>query len=195
MSVKAVRFTKEMKDYFWQHYPYMGQEQFTRNFNALFGTNYKEKSSWARSTANRLGVSSDKAPPGWYKLSELAYLFGVRKEVFQEKAEAGTMAAKKFGSRWYVDEDEVERQKQFYDSKRIKPPWPAMTVQQAAKRLGINPDPFRRLIRAGYVSSVKCGKIYLVKKAHVEWGYNQMLKHGFTKIPWYKMKERMGNEF
>lgn len=192
---KYNRLTTEQKEYFYSNYAVMGRQMFIDSYNELFGTDHN--AVWAKSTAVRLRATSQHfSPPGYYTIKEIAYLFKKTERTIQERILRGTIKAKKFGSKkWFIHEDEVANIAEYYKNEGKRMPWPAMSVSAAAKRLGMTHAGVANIVRRGYIDSIKCGKNTFVKRAHIEWGYNQMLKHGFTKIPWYKMKERMGNEF
>lgn len=182
--------TQEQKAYISQYYVELGPERFCEVYNEMFGTNHGVV--WAKNAAKRLGVSIRDSPPGWYSVSEISYLFGVAEQTVQGRIRSGAIAGKRFGKRkYFIHEDEIPKIQAWYAASKQKLPWPAVSSQQAADTLGMSIQAVVQVIKRGHIDAIKCGKNYMVRKEHIEWGLKQMKLHGFTKIPWYKMRERI----
>ena len=129
------------------------------------------------------------APPGWYTVQEVAYIFGVTPENLHIRIKKGTVKGNKFGgNRYLISEDEMKRLEKYYFETKI--PWPAYTVEEAVKRLGFSSSAsINQPAKRGYIESISIRRNRYVRKSDIEWGLAQMRDKGFTKIPWYKLHE------
>jgi hypothetical protein len=99
-----------------------------------------------------------------------------------------TLKASKFGRRYLILTKEANRLLEQY----TPPPWPAVSIKEASKIIGYTThNSLNSVIGRGYLDSIKVGHVRYVRKDQILWGVEQAKKHGFTKIPWHKCRERM----
>lgn len=176
----------EQVQFYNSKYPEYGPARFVKEYEKVFGISITMNA--AKQRATKLGVTIC-APPGYYTVTEAAYIFGVTRDNILKRIKNKTIAATKKGKRWLIKDDEFDRIAPFYLEK--KTPWPAITVACAAKMLGFSTvNGINDAIGRGTIESVKIGRLNFVRKSDIEWGIRQMKEKGFTKIPWYKLQEQ-----
>lgn len=188
---KRKPFTLEQKNFIIDNYFILGPDAFVLAFNLKYNTNYDRE--WAIKTASRLHCSSKEGQEGYYSAIEAGYLLGVTRTSILARIKLGTIAAtsSRNKGKYFISEDEMDRLIKEKQKTKEPIPWPYYTIKQAQSVLGMsNGGSLYMVIGRGYLDSVKRGSIHYVKKEQIDWGLKQMKDHGFTKIPWYKMKER-----
>ncbi len=185
--------SKEQKAFFADHYALLGPKVFTEQYNKEFGTNYS--GHWAKKTAYRLGYSTySSIPSGFYSIAQVAYLLGCSRQNVNARIRTGSIkvASECKGTKiLFIHEDEMDRLLLEKEKQKEPMPWPAMKMPQACRKLGIEDFSLLGVIKRGNIDAVMRGGCWYVRKEHVMWGYDQMVKHGFVSIPWYKMRERL----
>lgn len=181
-----MNISPEEKEFYDAKYPEYGPKRFVKEYEKVFGVPITLDA--AKQRACKLGVTVY-APPGYYTVTEAAYIFDVTREAILNRIRNKTIAATKTGRRWLIKDDEFDRIAPFYLDK--KTPWPAVTVSCAAKMLGFSSaHGINAAIGRGSIEAVKIGRLNFVRKSDIEWGIKQMKENGFTKIPWYKLQEQ-----
>ncbi len=181
--------SNEQKAFFADNYALLGPKVFTEQYNKTFGTSYS--GSWARWTAYKLNATSKFSPPGYYSIKEISCLFNISETSVRSALQSGNIKSERFYKKWFVDEKSFRAAMKKRENLMTPPPWPAMTVKDASDKLGISPQALSKVIKRKLIDAVKVNYIYMVRKEHVQWGYDQMVKYGYVKIPWYKMRERL----
>jgi len=181
-----MRWTEEHKRYLREYYPFVGCKHFIEMFEKNFGI--KVTPSAVKQVALVEGVTRY-APPGWYTVREVAYIFNITPENIQLRIKCKTIKANKFGgNRYLISEEEMEKLEKYYENKKI--PWPAYTVKEAADRLGFGSHAaINQPAKRGYIDYIMIRNKRYVRKSDIEWGLKQMKDKGFTKIPWYILKK------
>lgn len=181
--------SKEQKAFFADNYALLGPKVFTDRYNKQFGTSYS--GHWAKCTAYKLKSTSVISPPGYYSVKEISYLLNISETSVRYALKNGTIKSERFGKKWFVDADSFRRAIRKRKKLSSDPPWPAMTTKEASDKLGISLQALSQVIKRKLIDAVKVNYAYMVRKEHIQWGYDQMVKYGYVKIPWHKMRERL----
>lgn len=185
--------SNEQKAFFADNYALLGPRVFTEQYNKTFGTSYS--GHWAKKTAYRLNCSTHASiPSGFYSIAQVAYLLGCSRQNVNARIRAGSIrvASECRGTKiLFVHEDEMDRLLREKEKAKRPMPWPALKMPEACKILGIEDFSLLGVIKRGNIDAVMRGGCWYVRKEHVQWGYDQMVKHGYVSIPWYKMRERL----
>ena len=180
-----ISWTPEKHQWLAEHYPRMRAGKCTALFNKTFGCSATKIA--VINQAARIGIATD-TPPGWYKVSEVAEMFGVHRNNILSRIKNGSITAKRFGRRVLISEEEFTKLGRWYTAKA---PWPAISVPAASDLLGYSdPNNLSSAAIRGSIDSVRIGRNFHLNKAQVLAGLEYLKCTGETRVPWARLKKQ-----
>jgi excisionase family DNA binding protein len=192
--MNKVIITQEMAHLFDEYYIKYGTKRFTVLFNEHFGE--RKSINQINRMANKLGLTGKYAPPGYYTIAEVSELLDVTRKHIEYWIDNDRIKCKQYGGcRRFIPQEEFDRLVEHYSIKSV-PPWPAMTIEQAANYIGVYQRTILHNIHYGSIIAVKIKEtptsraMWYVKKDQILWGRNYAKKTGVVFIPWKKYPYR-----
>jgi excisionase family DNA binding protein len=192
--MNKVVITQEMAHLFDEYYIKYGTRRFTVLFNEQFGE--RKSINQINRMANKLGLTGKYAPPGYYTIAEASKLLDVTRKHVEHWIDDERIKCKQYGGRRrFIPQEEFDRLVNYYNVKS-KPPWPAMTIEQAADYIGVYQRTILYGIQNKSIIAVKIKEIptsramWYIKRDQIMWGRSYAKKTGVLYIPWKKYPYR-----
>lgn len=177
-------WTDERLEFLKKNYPRSGPRKFATKFKRRFGIDIGEKRAKWAARYYRIQTGSDE----WYTIKEFAMIVNQPQKTVAGRVQRGTIRARKFGKRFYIHPDEIDKQLSEFYKIDEKIPWPYYTSSEARKLLGYSTHALANVAKSGLIDAVKIRGTWFYRRDHIDWGINQLKRSGGVVIRWQNLR-------